>query len=192
MSVIIVNKNKYRLHPVYDLFGADKKGNLINIITKEQPESNSSGSRIKIKSNNSRSTMYDKLVFIWECYNGLKPKDKTVIHASDSESDDELDNLQLIGVDERKEIIATRWKNKPWTCSDCGFETNNNASIYHKKVCVYSTNKLTDEEYRRRNEMRNRWRNKTFECSICGGTYKNNYKYVHLAICEKNYQRMTN
>ena len=173
-DMIQINKNKYILHPYYNLFGADKRGNIISVMTKEQPKSNSSGSRIKIKSNNSKLTTYDKLVFIWECFNGIKPKDKTVIHSSDSESDDNIDNLQLIDIEKRDEIIATRWKNKPWTCSECGFETTNNSSFYHKKVCKYSTNKLTDEEYRRKNEIRNQWRNRKFECSICGGTYKNN------------------
>ena len=170
---------------MYDLFGADKKGNLISIITKEQPESNSNGSRIKIKSNKSKSIMYDKLVFIWQCYNGLKPEDKTVINTSDSESDDELDNLQLIDISKRNKIVATKWKNKQWTCPDCGFQTKNNAKRHHERMCEYSAKRYSEEELNRLIETRKKWRNNTFNCQICGNEYKNYYKTVHTALCEK-------
>ena len=191
MSIRIKNV-KYRLHPVYDLFGADKKGNMICIITKEPPESNSSGSRVKIKSNKSKSIMYDKLVFIWECHNGLKPEDKTVLYTSDTESDDELDNLQLIDIDERNKIVATRWKNKQWICSDCGFQTTNNAKRHHKRMCEYSTKRYSEEELNRLIETRKKWRNKTFDCPICGNEYENYYKTVHTALCERKHRKMEN
>ena len=133
--------------------------------------------------------MYDKLVFIWECHNGLKPKDKTVIHTSDVDSDDELDNLQLIDFSKRNEIIASRWRNKYWVCPDCEFQTTNNASRHHKRVCKYATKRYSEEEFNRLTESRNKWRNQTFDCPTCGNTYKNNYKTVHTALCEKKKHR---
>ena len=190
MSSIRVNNVKYRLHPVYDLFGADKKGNMISIITKRQPESNSSGSRIKIRSQNSRHFMYDKLVFIWECHNGEKPKDKTVLHVSDTDSDDELDNLRLVNVSERNDIIATRWRNAAWECPDCGFQTTNNARRHHFRACKYSKNPYTKKDTERLLETRNKWRNKMFDCPTCGKQYKNSYKYLHKILCERKLQKM--
>ena len=165
---------------------------MISIITKEAPESNSTGSRIKVKTRNSRQIMYDKLVFIWECHNGMKPEDKTVLHASDDDSDDELNNLQLIDVSKRNEIVMSRWRNREWVCQDCGYQTTNNASRHHRKVCKYSSKRYTDEEYDRLTKSRNKWRNQTFECHTCGKTYKNSYKTVHIALCERKHQKMEN
>ena len=185
-----MNNVKYRLHPVYFLFGADKKGNMISIITKRPPVSNSSGSRIKIRGQTPRYFMYDKLVFIWECHNGVKPKDKTVIHASDTDSDDGLDNLQLIDESKRHEIMSARWKNKFWECPDCGFQTTNNARSHHGKVCVYSNDRYTDQEIARMKRNRTNWKNREFDCQFCGKTYRNYYKCVHTALCEKKHRNL--
>lgn len=190
-DIIKINNNEYRLHPYYNLFGADELGNVISIITKQEPKSNSTGSRIKVKSNKSNLKVYDKLVFIYECFNGIKPKDKAVIHLSDTCDDDNIDNLQLIDISKRDAIIAKRWKDKPWTCSECGFETTNNASMYHKKKCI-SGYDLSDEEYQRMREIRKEWRNRKFECTLCGGTYKNNYKTVHTLLCKRKFERIIN
>ena len=185
-----MNNVKYRLHPVYNLFGADKKGNLISVITKRPPISNSSGSRIKIRGQTPRHFMFDKLVFIWECNNGVIPKDKTVLHASDTDSDDEIDNLQLVDVNKRHEIVAARWKNKFWECPGCGFQTTNNARRHHKKVCRYSNDPYSDEENARTNRNRINWKNKEFDCQFCGKSYRNYYKYVHTALCERKHREM--
>ena len=190
MTRIIVNNIKYKLHPVYDLFGADKKGNMICIITKIPPESNSSGSRIKIRSQNSRHFMYDKLVFICECHNGEKPKDKTVLRVSDTDSNDELVNLQLIDVCKRNEIVMSRWRNTAWKCLDCGFQTTNNASRHHRRVCKYSKSPYTEEEMNKINALRDTWKKQKLICKRCGKQLVNSGKYAHNRICEKKYLKM--
>ena len=190
MSSIRVNNMKYKLHPVYDLFGADKKGNIICIITKRQPVTNPSGTRIQIKTQKQSKFMYNKLVFIWECHKGEIPKNKTVVHMSYINPEDKLDNLQLIDVSKRNAFAAERWRNTAWDCPDCGFQTTNNARGHHKRACKFSKNPYTEAEKRIKHNNNLRWNAMRWTCELCGKEYYNSYKIVHKKICEKKHRVM--
>ena len=184
MSSIRVNNMKFKLHPVYDLFGADKKGNVISIITKKQPVTNPGGTSIKIKTLDRNKFMYNKLVFIWECHRGEIPKNKTVVHISYINPNDKLNNLKLIDIAERNAYAAERWRNTAWECPDCGFQTTNNAKGHHKRACKFSVNPFTEEEKKNRNERNIKWNNERWICELCHNVYSKGYKSLHRQYCK--------
>ena len=195
MDIFVINNVKYNIHPIYDLFGANNNGDIINIVNRKPPEVNKSG-KIRVKSHENKSKLYKILVFIWETHNGLKPNNTKIERKEDDETNNCINNLVImkrklknrLSPEERlrrNKEKAIRWRNAEWTCSDCGFKTNNNASRHHKKVCKYSTNKYTQEELDRMTETNNNWRLRRFICEFCGEQYSNNYKSVHKRICEK-------
>ena len=194
MDIVVIKNVKYNLHPIYDLFGANENGEIINIVNRQPPEVNNSG-KIRVKSHENKTKLYKILVFIWETHNGFIPHNLHVERKDNDEMNNSVNNLVIVKRTLRKRLSPEerlrrnnekkeRWRNTEWTCSDCGFKTNNNASRHHKRVCKYSTNKYTQEELDRRAETNENWRIRRFICEFCGEQYSNNYKTVHKRICE--------
>ena len=194
MDIVVIKNVKYNLHPIYDLFGANENGEIINIVNRQPPEVNNSG-KIRVKSHNNKTKLYKILVFIWESHNGLVPHNLHIERKDNNELNNCVDNLEIVKRTLRKKLSPEErlkrnnekkeiWKKTEWICKDCGFKTNNNASRHHKRVCKYSKNKYTQEELDRRAETNENWRIRRFICEFCGEQYSNNYKYVHKRICE--------
>lgn len=96
MSILRIDDKEYRLHPVYDLYGADVYGNIIDIITKTFINNNQKARNIIVrKVNGTKPKQYKTDVFIWETHNGIKSKRMTVNHINNNEQDNRIDNLRL-------------------------------------------------------------------------------------------------
>lgn len=202
MDIVVIKNVKYNLHPIYDLFGANENGYIMNITNRQPPEVNNNG-KIRVKSHENKSKLYKTIAFIWECYNGLVPHNLHIGRKEDDDTNNSINNLVIVKRTLRNKLSPeerlrrnnekkVRWRNAEWICSDCGFKTNNNASRHQKKVCKNSTNEYKEEELNRLKESRIKWRNKTFDCQICRNTYKNSYKLMHTLLCERKHQRMSN
>lgn len=146
VSKIILNDKEYRLHPIYDLFGADEDGNILNFLTKRPVEDEPDGINVKVRNYQMKKPKkYKRIIFIWESYNGQIPEKTTVVCINKNESDNRLCNLKLLNITskrltsyERKrndDYCKKRWREKVYICQKCGFKTSNNASWYHRKVC---------------------------------------------------------
>ena len=90
----------YRIHPVYDLYGADKDGNIINIIKKVPMKGNKNHFGymkccVRKRAQKDQKT-YSIHRFVWECYNGVIPEGKVIDHINDDKEDNRLCNLQLM------------------------------------------------------------------------------------------------
>ena len=97
---IEINDCVYNIHQIYDLYGADKNGNIINIINKNPIKGNinNRGYMIcnvrKYAQNGKKAMLVHR--FVWECFNGLIPCDKVIDHINDNPEDNRLCNLKLV------------------------------------------------------------------------------------------------
>ena len=91
---------EYWIHPVYDLYGANKQGQVINIDRCVPRKGNYSYDGYLITMVRSIGDKKQKCVrihrFIYECYNGLIPEDLVIDHINDKKDDNRLKNLQLM------------------------------------------------------------------------------------------------
>ena len=194
MESITLNNIKYKLHPVFDLFGADINGNVISFITRLPPICDKNGDFLA-KSHDNKKKRYKVLIFIWEIYNGKKPRNMTVNRKDRDETNNCVDNLILVKRvvkkrlspeerEERNRACTERWRKTVWDCPDCGFRTTNNASRYHKRACKHSNNPFTTDETRRKHNANMRWQNRKYTCEWCNNVYSNSYRYIHRKICK--------
>ena len=89
----------FNIHPVYDLYGADKDGNVIHIIKKIPNKGiNNKGYLMHAVRRYSQNGFKNMLVhrFVWECFNGLITGDKVIDHINDKKDDNRLCNLKLV------------------------------------------------------------------------------------------------
>lgn len=196
MSMLKINDIEYRLHPVFNLFGADKNGNIIDV-TKMALLSDIKNEKIKVRGClMARVKSYRLLVFIWESYNGIKPRNLNVKRKDEDESNNCIDNLILVkrtlknrlSPEDRAKKLKEKieiWRKSEWVCPDCGFKTTNNSSRYHQRVCG-------DENKQRRIYNGTRWIDRNFDCHFCGKSYKNSYRYLHLKSCGQKNQKSEN
>ena len=99
MTKIEVNDSVYYIHPVYDLYGADKDGNVIHIIKKIPNKGiNNKGYLMHAVRRYSQNGFKNMFVhrFVWECFNGVIHGDKVIDHINDDKEDNRLCNLQLV------------------------------------------------------------------------------------------------
>ena len=99
MNKIEINKCVYNIHPVYDLYGADKDGNIINIIKKVPTKGNKhvlGYMKCCVRNYGGKQKSFFVHRFVWECYNGIIPEDKVIDHINDIMDDNRLSNLQLV------------------------------------------------------------------------------------------------
>lgn len=201
MCEMKINEVTYKLHPVYDLFGADKNGNVISVMTWQSPERHAKSGELKVKGRNTKRTVRcDVLVFIWETHNGLKPKSFIVTRINGDDRDNSVDNLQLkekpktrFSPEERIKRDSesrAKWRNTAWKCPDCGFLTTNNASGHHRRVCKYTKNPYSEDEKLMIKNRKDHWKRQKFICELCHKEYSNNYRCLHMRYCRKKYCEM--
>ena len=194
MSRIRVNDKEYFTHPKYDLFCADKDGNIISIVTLKLPRVHLKSGDLLVKGRETkRLTRCTVIVFVWEVFNGIVPNNYVVKRKAGEGNN--LDNLQLeektrkkLSPEERKQrdrACAVRWRNTVWDCPDCGFRTTNNASGHHKRACKFSNNPYTEEEKRIRHNKNMRWNMRRWTCDLCDKEYSNSYRIIHRQYCKQ-------
>ena len=137
MTKIEVNDCVYNIHPVYDLYGADKDGNILHII-KKTPNKGHNKPRgymmcmVRKHGQNGYKSMYVHR-FVWECFNGIIPDDKVIDHINDDTGDNRLCNLQLVTQQENCKKSAK--------IRDYTFVKNN----HENRRCVKAINQSTEE-----------------------------------------------
>jgi len=137
MSNIEINECVYKVHPVYDLYAANEAGEVINIVKKDPMEGNMTKSgymhcMVRKHAQKGQKTMFVHR-FVYECFNGLIPKDKVIDHINNEKTDNRLCNLQLMTQQEncKKSAVAR----------DYTFVAKNHVN----KKCVKATNCTTNE-----------------------------------------------
>ena len=112
---IKINGHKYRIHPVYDEYGANRRGNVV-LIPKSRlinEHYNNKGyiqfCLFDFKNNNISNKKALKHRFIYECYYGVIPKGMVIDHLNDDKKDNRLCNLQLMSKQQNcKKLAANR------------------------------------------------------------------------------------
>ena len=91
---------EYWVHPIYNYYGANKEGEVINIHRGVSRKGNYISTGYIIVSVSRSGDKKQKTVranrFIWECHNGLIPEGLVIDHINDKRDDNRLCNLQLL------------------------------------------------------------------------------------------------
>ena len=137
MTKIEINDSIYHIHQVYDLYGADMNGNIINIIKRIPMKGNKNVNgymmcMVRKHAQNGQKSIHAHR-FVWECFNGIIPYDKVIDHINDKKDDNRLCNLQLVTHQENCKKSA---KNRDYT-----FAKYN----HNKKRCIKAINQITQE-----------------------------------------------
>ena len=106
----------YYIHPVYNLYAADRKGNIINIIKKVPIKGQKQANGylqcfVRKHAQKGQKHCYVHR-FVWECFNGVIPEGKVIDHINDIKDDNRLCNLQLMTQQENCKKSA---KNRDYT-----------------------------------------------------------------------------
>ena len=128
----------YYIHPVYDLYGADRKGNIINIIKKVPTKGNKMTNgymKCNIRKYSDKQKRYFVHHFVWECFNGDIPEGKVIDHINDDKEDNRLCNLQLMTQQQNCKKSA---KNRDYT-----FAAKNNENRKYIKATNIETNEVS-------------------------------------------------
>ena len=137
MTKIEINDVVYNIHPVYDLYGANKDGNIIHIIKKIPMKGcrNHRGYMMCMVRRHGQNGFKNIHVhrFVWECFNGIIPYDKVIDHINDKKDDNRLCNLQLVTHQENCKKSA---KNRDYTFTKYNHEN---------KRCIKAINQNTGE-----------------------------------------------
>ena len=102
---IIINGNKYRIHPFYNEYGANRQGDVILIPSSKliKGRDHNSGYRqvnvCRLGDGKFTSVLVHR--FVYECYNGVIPNGMVICHINDDKKDNRLCNLQLITQQQR-------------------------------------------------------------------------------------------
>ncbi len=100
INKIIINEKSYRLHHIYNMYGASEDGYIIHIIKRNPMKGNIKNSgylHMSVrKHGESNQKMYLSHRFIWECYNGSITDDLVIDHINNDKQDNRLCNLQLL------------------------------------------------------------------------------------------------
>ena len=139
MSKIQIKNVIYNIHPVYDLYGADENGNIINIIKKVPMKGNKNNTGylyccVRKHAQKDQKT-YSVHRFIWECYNGIIHDGKVIDHINNIKDDNRLCNLQLITQQENCKKSA---KNR-----DYSFSAKNHENKKYVKAINIETNEVS-------------------------------------------------
>ena len=130
---------EYWIHPVYDLYGANKKGEVINIDRGVPMKGNYANSGYLMVGVRGSGVGEQKTVqahrFVYECYNGLIPDGMVIDHINDIKDDNRVKNLQLM----------TQQKNckKSAAKRDYSFAAKNNENRKFVKAINLETNEAT-------------------------------------------------
>ena len=136
MFRIAINECVYYVHPVYDLYASDKKGNLINIVKKVPfigNEINTGYLQCGVRCYGGKEKKFLVHRFVWECFNGTIPEGKVIDHINDDKKDNRLCNLQMVT---QRQNCKKSIKNR-----DSSFAAKN----HKNRKCVRATNVATNE-----------------------------------------------
>lgn len=137
MIKIEIENCVYRIHPVYDLYAADKDGNVLNIIKMVPYKGNKDHNGYMLcnarKHGQNGRRRYQVHRFVWECFNGVVPKDKVIDHINNNKEDNRLCNLQLMTQQQHCKKSA---KVRAYTFA---------AKNHENKRCVKAINQNTEE-----------------------------------------------
>ena len=132
-----IDNSLFNVHPIYDLYAADKNGNIINIIKKKQFKGNKKRNgnlKCMVRRHKGIAKNYHVHRFVWECFNGIIEGGKVIDHINSNKEDNSLANLKLVTQQENcKKSAASR---------DYTFTKNN----YNNRKCVKAVNTVTKEE----------------------------------------------
>ena len=129
----------YYMHPVYDLYAADRNGNIINIVKKVPMKGNKNYFgymmfRVRKHAQKSQKS-YQVHRFVWECFNGVIPEGKVIDHINNIKDDNRLCNLQLMT---QKQNCKKSAKNR-----DYSFAAKNHENKKYIKAINIETNEVT-------------------------------------------------
>ena len=97
---IKINGNKYRIHPVYNLYAGNRQGEVIHISKSVPMKGNYLDTgylKVKVRgSGDKKQTTVYVHRFIYECYNGVIPDGMVIDHINDIKDDNRVKNLQLM------------------------------------------------------------------------------------------------
>ena len=95
-----IKGKEYWIHPVYDDFGANKQGEVINIyrgIPRKGSYINTGYLKATVSSSRNKKQKTVKVHrFVYECHNGIIPEGLVIDHINDKKDDNRLCNLQLM------------------------------------------------------------------------------------------------
>ena len=127
----------YKVHPVYNLYVANKAGDVMNIVKKDiikgYKKNNGYMACTIRKYAQSGQKNYYVHRFVWECFNGIIPDGKVIDHFNNIKDDNRLCNLQLMT---QKENCKKSAKGRDYT-----FVAKN----HQNKKCVKATDCETNE-----------------------------------------------
>jgi len=137
MSKIEIENCVYSCHPIYDLYAADKDGNVMNIIKKVPHKGNENRNgymlcMVRKHGQNGQKSIHVHR-FVWECFNGLIPEGNVIDHINNIRNDNRLCNLQMMTQQENCKKSA---QDRDYT-----FVAKN----HQNKKCVKATNINTNE-----------------------------------------------
>lgn len=97
---IVVNRLKFRVHPVFDQYAGSRCGKLVNIdretiLLGSPMNSNYLNCRVRASNTTKRKTVLLHR-FTYEFYNGIIPEGFQIDHCNDDKLDNRLCNLQLV------------------------------------------------------------------------------------------------
>lgn len=135
-NTIIYNEKIYYIHPIYTNYGASKSGKVIhcNILKPFVGSKNHTGYlQVAVSSKNNKQKTFQVHRFVYECFNGLIPKDMVIDHVNDIKDDNRIKNLQMMTQQDNCRKSANK--------RDYSFAANN----HKNRKCVKATNCETNE-----------------------------------------------
>ena len=149
MTKIEINDCVYHVHPIYDLYAADKNGNIVHIVKQKPRKGNKHHDgymkctvRQRGQKNQKRHLVHR---FVWECYNGLIPHGKVIDHINDVRDDNRICNLQLFTPQQNNKKSA---KNKDYTSTVKNFENPKYVKVVNcdtKEIIYFNSMKATSK-----------------------------------------------
>lgn len=112
MTTITIADCIYKVHPIYNLYGASEDGYIINIIKQIPHRGNKNHTgyykcHVRIHGQSGFETYYVHR-FIYECYRGMIPEGMVVDHVNENKEDNHLCNLQLLTPQQNSKKISER------------------------------------------------------------------------------------
>ena len=137
MSKIEINECVYHIHPIYNLYAANKYGEIVHIIKQLPLNGNNQPNgymmcSVRKHAQKGRKSYYVHR-FIWECFNGLIPNGWVIDHINNTKDDNRLCNLQIMTQQKNCQKSA---QNRDYT-----FVAKN----HQNKKCVKAINTTTEE-----------------------------------------------
>ena len=106
MNTISNNNCVFNIHPIYQNYGSDENGNIINISNPKKflgYKTQYGYMQFSIHETNCKRKLYYVHRFVFECFNGKIPDNKLVSHINQKKDDNRLCNLDLITKNDKYE-----------------------------------------------------------------------------------------